>query len=215
LRVLLAEDLLILLAKRVNVDPPRLGGTQAALAAALLLELAKAGRLGVDRDGAGRLHVFADNRSLSGDALFDNALAAVAAADGGLVADVVQAVVPGLHVNVLDRLAERGVLTARSRIGIWRLADCTRRDQLRAWLADVLLDRIAPDWGSGALISLLHMVYATSVVVDGRSAAARATAIADGDWPADETTKAIADDCAKIVLHWTSGGGGTITTTTI
>lgn len=215
MRVLLAEDLLILLAKRVNVDPPRRGGTQAALAAALLLELAKAGRLGVDWDGARRLHVFADDHSPSGDDLFDSALAAVAAADGGLVVDVVRAVVPGLHVRVLDRLAARGVLTARSRMGIWRLADRTRRDHLRAWLSDVLLDRTAPDWGSGALISLLHMVSATSVVVSGRPAAARATAVADGDWPADETTKAIADDCANIVHHWASGGGGTIATTSI
>jgi hypothetical protein len=95
--VLLAEDLLILLTKRMNVDPPRRGGTQAVLAAALLLELAKNGRLGVDWDGARRLHVF--------------------------------------------------------------------------------------------------------------------VAVADGEWPADETTKAIADDCANIVRHWTSGSGGTTATT--
>ncbi|MBB4907436.1 hypothetical protein [Actinophytocola algeriensis] len=57
------------------------------------------------------------------------------------------------------------------------------------------------------------MVYATSVVVSGPSATARATAVADGDWPADETTKAIADDCADIVHHWTSGSGGTTATT--
>ncbi|MBB4907437.1 hypothetical protein H4W32_007509 [Actinophytocola algeriensis] len=97
------------------------------LAAALLLELAKAGRLGVDWDGARRLHVFTDDHSRSGDALFDSALAA----DGALVADVRQALVPGLHVRLMDRLAQRGVLTARSRIGIWRLADRTRRDHLR------------------------------------------------------------------------------------
>lgn len=212
-RVLLAEDLLILLAKRVNVDPPRRGGTQAVLTAALLLELAKAGRLGVDRDGAGRLHVFVDDAAASGDALLDTALAAVGTVDGALVEDVVRAVVPGLHVRLLDRLAERGVLSARSRLGVWRLADRSRRDHLRTWLADVLLARAAPDWGSGALISLLHMVHATSVVAGGSPAAARATAIADGDWPADETTMAIAEDCADIVLHWTAGSGGTTAST--
>jgi len=160
--VLLAEDLLILLVKRATGDPPRRGGTQALLAAAVLMELAMAGRLGVDRDGAGRLHVF----------------------------------------------VERGVLTARSRMGIWRVADRARREHLRGWLAGVLLGRTAPDRGSAALISLLHMVYATSVVVGGSVAVARATAITDGDWPAGEVTEAIAEDCADIVNRWTSEGGG-------
>lgn len=83
--MLLAEDLLILLVKRATVDPPRRGGTQAALAAAVLLEFAMAGRLGVDRDGAGRLHVFVDDHTPFGDPLLDGALAAVSAVDGALV----------------------------------------------------------------------------------------------------------------------------------
>lgn len=204
--MLLAEDVLILLVKRVTSNVPRRGGTQAALAAAVLMELAVAGRLGVDRDGAGRLHAFVDDHTPFGDPLLDGALTAVYAVDGELVLDAVHAVVPGLYIRLLDRLTMRGMLTFR--MGGWWVADRARREHLRHGLAGVLLGHSAPDWGSGALISVLHMLGATSVVVGGPVAGARATTIANGDWPADEVTRAIADDGAEIVLSWTSEGGG-------
>ena len=204
--MLLAEDVLILLVKRASGNVPRRGGTQAALAAAVLMELAGAGRLGVDRDGAGRLHAFVDDHTPFGDPLLDSALAAVHSVDGELVLDAVHAVVPGLYIWLLNRLTERGMLTFR--LGGWWVADRTRREHLRHWLAGVLHGPSAPDWGSGALISVLHMLGATSLVVGGSVAGARATAIANGDWPANEVTSAIAEDCADIVLSWTSQGGG-------
>jgi hypothetical protein len=77
----------------------------------------------------------------------------------------------------------------------------------------VLFGRAEPDWGSGALITLLDMVSATSVVVGGSVAWARARAIADGDWPAGDVTGAIAEDCAEIVLAWMVDGAVVVPTT--
>lgn len=200
--MLLAEDLLILLVKRATSNLPRREGTQAALATALLLELAAAGRLGVDRDGAGRLHIFVDNHNPTGDPLLDNALTGITTVDGQTALDVVNAIVPGLYVRLLHRLTDRGALIYR--LGGWWTADRTRRDHLIFCLADVLSGRTSVDRRSGALIALLDMMSATSVVATTKAARVQATAIANGNWPADDTTRAIAEACADIVWHWGS-----------
>jgi hypothetical protein len=205
--VLLAEDLLVLLVGRSATIVARFGGTQAALASALLMELAVADRLGIDRDGTGRLHIFVDDLTPLGDPLVDAALAEVATVDGETTYEVVRALVPGLYVHVLDRLVARGVL-ARRALGGWRLVHSSRRDFLRAWLGDVLDGQVEPDWNSGALISLLDMLSAVKLIRTGSAAAERASVLAHGGWPAGEVTQAIATDCLDIVATWTSIGNG-------
>jgi hypothetical protein len=204
--MLLAEDLLVLLVKSATTARLRHSETKPVLAAALLMELATAGRLGTDWDGGGRLHLFVDDQSPLGDPELDAALALVARMDGETLLDVVLALVPDLHVRLLNRLVARGWLAGRPFLGGWRVADQSRRGYLHAWLNGVLRGVIPVDWGSGALITLLGLANATSLLTSDPALVARASAIAAGDWPAGTAAAAIAGTCADIVRYWLTHG---------
>jgi hypothetical protein len=189
--MLLAEDLLVLLIPRSSGELPKYGGTQSALAAALLVELEGKGRLEVDEDLWTRL---VDGTPL-GEPLLDDPLATLDE-DGEPVADVVTRLVPGIHVNLLDRLAEQGVLTPRARAPlslaskyVWRLADAEPRERLRFRLAAVLSNQLAPDQWSGSLISLLYAVNAVDLVAEGEQCWERAEEISRAHW------------CGEVVTH--------------
>jgi hypothetical protein len=202
--MLLAEDLLVLLVPTTVGELPRRSGTQAALAAALLVELAGAGRLAVeqhvdDEDDFAMVTV-ADPTPL-GEEILDGALAIVAAEAPAEVEQLIGLLVPGLYVRLLDRLVARGLLARTTRpltFGVaskhvWRVADHGRREWLRRWLCGVAFGQIALDQWSGVLIGLLGALDAIDEVGVGNDKAARGriTEIAEGGWAGDEISKAI------------------------
>lgn len=196
--MLLAEDLLVLLIRESTGEIPRVG-TRRVVGAAVLAELVAAGRIAADEDPA-RLTVL--DRTPLGDPVLDDALAAI---EPGSVTEVVRQVMRGLLVRLLDRLAARGVLTPRARrwfpvtsTYIWRVADTTRREQLRAWLAPVLLGQAQPDAWSSALITLLHAVDAVDELVADPAARARAEEISEGHWPQTSVVRSVAEEIVPV-----------------
>jgi hypothetical protein len=186
--VLIAEELLLLIVGRGCGELPRREGTQTALAAAVLVEVAASGRLAVDPLDV----TIADDTPLD-DPILD------AVREPGTVSELLR--IPGLYRRLLDRLTEQGVLTTTTRwwtLGlasktVWRPADPTLRDELKEPLKAVLGGLSEPDVRTGTLIALLHAMDVLHTVLDrpGDEAMERAEEIADGDWPADEVTKAI------------------------
>lgn len=192
-RMLLAEDLVVLLVATSSGDLPRHSGTQSALAAALLVELAESRRVTIVDDDVVRT-----DTTTTDDPILDAALAALA--ERQPVTDAVAAIVPDLYVRLLDRLVERGILAPKARNlvplaprHIWRVADTTRRDHLRVWLAGVLSGHSAADQWSAALISLLHALNLVDVVTDGTAAFERAEEISRSGWAAAAVIHPIID----------------------
>jgi hypothetical protein len=199
--VLIAEDLLVLLVDRSCGELPKHKGTQTALAAAVLIEVASSGRLAIDPP---TVTIVADAP------LTDPILDAVR--KPGTVPELIAAIIPGLHRRLLDRLTEQGVLTKSTRWwtmglvprAVWRPADSTHRDDLRRTLATVLLGRSEPNVRTGALITLATELGVFDILLDDHydEAARRAEEITASDWPADEVTKAIVAASKESVTHW-------------
>lgn len=204
--MLLAEDLLVLLVPTAVGELPRKGGTQAALGAALLVELAGAGRLAishhVDDDDDFTTVTVVDPTPL-GEEILDVALAIVAAEAPAEVEQLIGLVVPGLYVRLLDRLVSRGLLVRTTRpltFGVvskhvWQVADHGRREWLRNWLAGVVLGHLAPDQWSVVLIGMLDALDATDELGVGNDKAVhgRITEITEGGWAGNEVTRAISE----------------------
>lgn len=204
--MLLAEDLLILLVDSATTDRPRRRETKPLLAAALLMELAAAGRLGIYWDTRGKLFLTVEDTTPFGEQELDRTLAHAILMESETCTDVLLALVPGLHVRLLNRLVARGWLARRWLSRGWRPADLARREYLRGWLAAVLRGEWPMDWNSGALITLLEMAGATELVTSKPELAERAEAIATGNWPAGEVSEAFAAKCVQIVRYWSTHG---------
>jgi len=194
--MLLAEDLLVLLVPTAVGELPRRRGTQAALGAAVLVELAGAGRLAVSHDDSAVTVV--DPEPL-GDEVLDAALAA--APESTEIGQLIGLVVPGLYVRLLDRLVSRGLLMRSTRpvtFGVaskhvWQVADHGRREELRSWLGGVVAGHTPLDQWSRALIGLLDALDALGELGLGTGYGQRIAEIVEGDWAADEVTKAVTD----------------------
>lgn len=199
---MIAEELLLLVVGKACGELPRRQGTQTALAAAVLIEVAASGRLAIDPPDV----TIQDDTPLD-DPILD------AVREPGTLQDLLNA--PGLYRRLLDRLTEQGVLTKSTRrwtLGlmsrtVWRPADPTLRDDLKESLTAVLVKGSEPDVRTGALISLLCAMEVLDKVLDSLSdeALERAEEIADGDWPADEVTKAIIEASKGTDSQWTMG----------
>lgn len=206
--VLIAEDLLLLLTNdatgRPEADSVKLPH---ALAGAVLLELALAGKVDVAGENArvkpGRL-VVADG-STTGDAVLDAALATVAEREGKKPQDVVGKLHNGLRDRLYERLAERGILR-RERdkvLGLfprtsWPAAERAHEQRVRAAIADTLVRSRPPEPRIGALLSLLVAIDAVTKVVDPhaygierRELKRRAKSIVEQNWTAEAVRKAV------------------------
>ena len=196
--MLIAEELLLLVVGKACGELPRRQGTQTALAAAVLIEVAASGRLAIDPPDV----AIVDDTPLD-DPILD------AVREPGTVRDLLHE--PGLYRRLLDRLTEQGVLTKvtrrwtfglMSRI-VWRPADPALGDQRKGSLTTVLVGESQPDVRTGALISLLCAMDVLEKVLGSLSdeAMQRAEEIADGDW-ADEVTKVIISACKGTDSQW-------------
>jgi Golgi phosphoprotein 3 (GPP34) len=224
--VLIAEDLLLLVTDDVT-GKPIVGSTELehALAGGVLLELAMAGRVDVQKGqglGRGDRVVVAD-ASRTGDFVLDDALSRIGEKPRRKPVSVVRALRKGLRTRLYGRLAELGILRmVRGRVlGLfpstrWPAVDSAHERQLRQALHDVLVVGVEPQPRIGAIVSLLYAIKAVPKVVGSREhnrvVQARAKAIAEGAWAAAAVRKAVeavnAATVAAVTAVAASGSGG-------
>lgn len=222
--MLIAEDLLLLLVDdvtgRVGADTTRL---DVALAGAVLLELATAGRVAVEDEGphAGRLVV--RDASPTGDTVLDDALGRIAGRSRpARPKDALSTLAKGLRPALLERLVGQGIVRAEQGriLGVfpvhrWPAVDSAHEDATRRGLHDVMTGR-APTQREAALVSLLHALDQVPKVlaqegVDKRRLKARAKEVADAGFAGEAVRQAIeAIDAAMVaVIAATTAAGAT------
>jgi hypothetical protein len=213
---LLAEDLLLLLVDddtgKVVLDRTRL---ERALAGAVLVELALAGRLAPAPPGGsvteGRIVVL--DRRPTGNGLLDEALARLAD-KAHRPARAVEKLVKGLRQAILTRLVDAGFVREEHRraMGVfptttWPAVRPEHEAELRSRLRAVLVDGQAPDARTQAVISLLTAVDAVPkvlAVADRRALVRRARALAEGNWAATAVREAVDAVNAAVVVGLTT-----------
>ncbi len=200
----LAEDLLLLLLDDATGRPTADSASlDYALAGALLLELALAGRIDVVPAGARRATVVVRD----GDPVADDVLADVLRRVGERSRrpeQLVPALSKGLRRRLLARLAERGLVRREARrvlavirYDVWPATGHGVEAALRGRLRDVLVAGATPDPRTAALVALLSSINAAHRVVGeldrGSRAAvrARARAIAEDAWAAQAVQRAV------------------------
>lgn len=209
----LAEDLAVLL-----LDPQTgrrlVDGTASdrALAGAVLLDLALAGALRPDGEGAtARLH---PSGPAPPDPLLEAALDRLT--PGPYRAQrAVERLASGSWKRVIERLVTHGAVVPASRrvLGIvptttWTVTGRSGRPALLADVAAALQGRAAPAQRTACLISLLHAVKAEHKVVDGpkREVRARAEEIARSDFAGPAVRKAVEAVQAAVMVPVIAAG---------
>jgi hypothetical protein len=182
------EEIMLLLLDDETGKPVGLPGPAGdlALAGAILMELALAGRLDSDLD---RLHLH--DAARTGDALLDGVLARIAA-DGTERTSRwwIQSLAKGaqpLRAAMLDRLVADGVLRRQEDRFLWVFPErrypkaAGRREtaEVRARLRAVLLQDGIPDPRDALLIGLCRAAGLVPLLLDGAEAAAAARRIED------------------------------------
>lgn len=204
--MLLAEDLLLLLTDDTT-GKPVVDGTKLdlALAGAVLLDLATAGRLEVSEPGGsmkpGRVAVLSSQPT--GDDVLDEGLRRIEAKRPQKPQSVLPALAKRLRQALYERLVRRGILRFEEGrvLGIfptkqWPASDSAHEDEARRGLYDVLVVGRTPQQREALLVSLLHAVDGVpKVVADGglgkRELKTRAKAIAEGEFAGAAVRKAI------------------------
>lgn len=213
--MLIAEDLLLLL---LDDDTGKVVGDSSkldtALAGAVLLELARAGRVEVGEPGrwssTGPI-VVVDPAPL-GDPVLDAALEEAGAKQDRKPADLISVIQKGLRDTLTERLAERGILRREDgkilRIfstTSWPAEDSRHEDAVREELHGVLVTGLTPDARTLALVGLLAALDAapTALQVTDRdtkkSVTARAEQLREKSWADDAVGKALSDIDAAVM----------------
>ena len=171
-------------------------------------------------------HLVVRDASATSDPLPGEARAVAGGKHGKKPRNVVTALGRRVRVRLYDRLAGRGLLRADSGKvpGIfprrhWPAQDATREDSVRADLLTALPNAMAPDPGTGALISLLLALNAVrkaagpaAAGLSRREMNASAQRIAGGDWASGAARHAIGSMNAAVIAATSSTavfGGGT------
>jgi hypothetical protein len=179
--MLLAEELLLLLVrKQVRRTAPG-HATPAALAAAVLVELAETGQVTISDNQVtfhlGDGHPFAP------------------ALDSATVEDAILRTGDGLYPALVRRLTEQGTLTRGTRFGFraWWVTDTPRRDALLAELTEVLANDVRPTTRTATLIGLLHALRVIGKVIPGLRPAGlfRAAWLANEMWPVNAFARTV------------------------
>jgi hypothetical protein len=211
--VLLAEDLLLLITDdasgRLSAPADRV---DAGLGGANLVELTLRNK--VDRSGEqdpgkpGRIIV--RDPSPLGDAILDTALETVTAYQGKRPSTVIRPLSKNLRRTLYERLAGNGVVGAERRkiFGVfpshrWPAQDTSHEAEVRRLMTQALVQQVAPDTRTAALIALVHAVGCVDKIVDPRQHGlpkrelrARAKKIAEGNWASAAVRKAIEERMA-------------------
>src|SRR5215471_10261552 len=206
--MLLAEDLLLLVTDdasgRLSAPADRVA---AGLGGANLVELTVRNKVGLtgEQDPGKPGRIIIRDPSPAGDAILDAALATVTAYQGKRPSAVIRPLSKNLRRTLYERLAGHGVVRAEmSRIlGVfpvrrWPVQDGSHQAQVRLLVTQALVQQVAPDTRTAALIALVHAVGCVDQIVDPRQHGlskrelrARAKKIAEGNWASAAVRKAI------------------------
>jgi hypothetical protein len=203
--VLIAEDLLLLVTEN-STGKPVVGSTELehALAGAVLLELAMAGRVDVEESrGLGRKgRLVVVDSSWTHDPILDEALRRIGDKPGRKPDAVVTFLRKGLRDRLYARLAEQGILRLDRHkvIGLfpqtrWPAVDSSHEERLRRALHDALVVGVDPRPSVAAVISLLYAIRAVHKVVGSREekkrVQVRAKEVSEGEWAAAAVRRAV------------------------
>ena len=212
--VLLAEDLLLLVTDdasgRLSAPADRVN---AGLGGANLVELTLRNKVDLtgEQDPGRPGRIIVRDPSPPGDAILDTALQTVTAYQGKRPSTVIRPLSKNLRRTLYERLAGHGVVRAEnSRIlGVfavrrWPAHDGSREAEVRRLMTQALVQQVAPDTRTAALIALVHAVGCVDKIVDPRQHGlskrelrARAKKIADGNWASAAVRKAIEERMAS------------------
>jgi hypothetical protein len=211
--VLLAEDLLLLVTDdasgRLSAPADRVA---AGLGGANLVELTLRNKVDLtgEQDPGRPGRIIVRDPSPPGDAILDTALETVTAYQGKKPSTVIRPLSKNLRRTLYERLVGNGVVRAeKSRIlGVfpshrWPAQDASHEAEVRRLMTQALVQQVAPDTRTAALIALVHAVGCVDKIVDPRQDGlskrelrARAKKIAEGNWASAAVRKAIEERMA-------------------
>ena len=211
--MLLAEDLLLLVTDdasgRLSASADRVN---AGLGGANLVELTLRNKVDLtgEQDPGRPGRIIVRDPSPPGDAILDAALETVAGYQGKRPSTVIRPLSKNLRRTLYERLAGHGVVRAEnSRIlGVfavrrWPAHDGSREAEVRRLMTQALVQQVAPDTRTAALIALVHAVGCEDKIVDPRQHGlskrelrARAKKVAEGNWASAAVRKAIEERMA-------------------
>jgi len=211
--MLLAEDLLLLVTDdasgRLSAPAEQV---DAGLGGANLVELTLRNKVDLsgDQDPGRPGRIIVRDPSPAGDAVLDAALEILVARQGRRPSAVIGPLSKNLRRTLYQRLADRGVVRAeRGRIfGVfpvrrWPAQDASDEAEVRRLMTQALVQQVAPDTRTAALIALVHAVGCEDKIVDPRQHGlskrelrARAKKIAEGNWASAAVRKAIEERMA-------------------
>ena len=211
--MLLAEDLLLLVTDgasgRLSAPADRVG---AGLGGANLVELTLRNKVDLtgEQDPGRPGRIIVRDPSPPGDAILDAALETVAGYQGKRPSTVIRPLSKNLRRTLYERLAGHGVVRAEnSRIlGVfavrrWPAQDGSHEAEVRRLMTQTLVQQVAPDTRTAALIALVHAVGCEDKIVDPRQHGlskrelrARAKKVAEGNWASAAVRKAIEERMA-------------------
>ena len=206
--MLLAEDLLLLVTDdasgRLSAPADRVA---AGLGGANLVELTLRNKVDLtgEQDPGRPGRIIVRDPSPPGDAILDTALETVTVYQGKRPSAVIRPLGKNLRRTLYERLAGNGVVRAeKSRIlGVfpvrrWPAQDGSRDAEVRRLMTQALVQQVAPDARTAALIALVHAVGCVDKIVDPRQHGlskrelrVRAKKIAEGNWASVAVRKAI------------------------
>ena len=221
--MLLAEDLLLLVTDdasgRLSAPVDRVA---AGLGGANLVELTLRNKVDLtgEQDPGRPGRIIVRDPSPPGDAILDAALETVAGYQGKRPSTVIRPLSKNLRRTLYERLAGHGVVRAEnSRIlGVfavrrWPAHDGSREAEVRRLMTQALVQQVAPDTRTAALIALVHAVGCEDKIVDPRQHGlsrrqlrARAAQIAKGNWASAAVRKAIEEMMAAVIVTITATG---------
>ena len=212
--MLLAEDLLLLVTDdasgRLSAPADRVA---AGLGGANLVELTLRNKVDLtgEQDPGRPGRIIVRDPSPPGDAILDAALETVAGYQGKRPSTVIRPLSKNLRRTLYERLAGNGVVRAEKNriLGVfpvrrWPAQDGSREAEVRRLMTQALVQQVAPDTRTAALIALVHAVGCVDKIVDPgqhglskRELRARAKKIAEGNWASAAVRKAIEEMMAS------------------
>src|SRR5215470_17426715 len=223
--MLLAEDLLLLVTDdasgRLSVPTAQV---DAGLGGANLVELTMRNKVDLagEQDPGKQGRIIVRDSSTAGDAILDAALEIVVAHQGNKPSSVIGPLSKNLRQALYERLVSSGVVRAeRGRIlGVfpvhrWPAQDASHEAEVRRLVTQALVQQVAPDTRTAALIALLYALRCEDKIVDSRQHGlskrelrGRAKEIAEGNWASEAVRKAIEEMMAAVVIVVTAGAAG-------
>ena len=199
--MLIAEDVLLLAVDDATGKVSQWAmNLDSAWSGAVLIELAVAGRVRLDRDGRSAKVVVVDSTP-TGDPVLDPSLQSLVEKDPLRLESAIGRVGKGLRERLFTSLEGKGTLRRESGkvLGIfsttrWPAEDSVHEAGVRQQITNALLLGQDPDERVAAIISVLGAADMLRTVVDkpdAKAAKERAKAIAEGNWAADGVRSAI------------------------